>query len=89
MIRDAAPRQALVKPKKARKLLVIDLCPQGGFYHRTIPYANFALELMAKNTGAFEPIFNNDLDNLKYPKIKEYDAVFLNSVVGPYSATRT
>ena len=83
MIRDAAPRQALVIPKKARKLLVIDLCPQGGFYHRTIPYANFALELMAKNTGAFEPIFNNDLDNLKYPKIKEYDAVFLNSVVGP------
>ena len=83
MIRDAVPRQALVKPKKARKLLVIDLCPQGGFYHRTIPYANFALELMAKNTGAFEPIFNNDLDNLKYPKIKEYDAVFLNSVVGP------
>jgi uncharacterized protein len=82
MIRDSAPRQALVKPKKARKLLVIDLCPQGGFYHRTIPYANLALELMAKNTGAFEPIFNNDLDNLKYPKIKEYDAVFLNSVVG-------
>ncbi len=82
MIRDASPRQALVKPKKARKLLIIDLCPQGGFYHRTIPYANLALELMARNTGAFEPIFNNDLDNLKYPRIKEYDAVFLNSVVG-------
>jgi type 1 glutamine amidotransferase len=82
MIRDASPRQALVKPKKARKLLIIDLCPQGGFFHRTIPHANLALELMARNTGAFEPIFNNDLDNLKYPKIKEYDAVFLNSVVG-------
>ena len=82
MIRDASPKQALVKPKKARKLLIIDLCPQGGFYHRTIPHANLGLELMAKNTGAFEPIFNNDLDNLKYPKIKEYDAVFLNSVVG-------
>jgi type 1 glutamine amidotransferase len=82
MIRDASPKQALVKPKKARKLLIIDLCPQGGFFHRTIPHANLGLELMAKNTGAFEPIFNNDLDNLKYPKIKEYDAVFLNSVVG-------
>ena len=82
MIRDASPKQALVKPKKARKLLIIDLCPQGGFFHRTIPYANLGLELMAKNTGAFEAIFNNDLDNLKYPKIKEYDAVFLNSVVG-------
>jgi type 1 glutamine amidotransferase len=82
MIRDASPHQALAKPKKARKLLVIDLCPQGGFFHRTIPHANLGIELMAKNTGAFEPIFNNDLDNLKYPKIKEYDAVFLNSVVG-------
>jgi type 1 glutamine amidotransferase len=82
MIRDASPRQALVKPKKPRKLLIIDLCPQGGFFHRTIPHANLGLELMAKNTGAFEAIFNNDLDNLKYPKIKEYDAVFLNSVVG-------
>ncbi len=82
MIRDSAPRQALAKPKKARKLLVIDLCPQGGFYHRTIPHANYAIEQMAANTGAFEAIFNNDLDNLKYPKIKEYDAVFLNSVVG-------
>ena len=82
MIRDASPKQALVKPKKARKLLIIDLCPQGGFFHRTIPHANLALELMAKNTGAFEAIFNNDLDNLKYPKIKEYDAIFLNSIVG-------
>jgi type 1 glutamine amidotransferase len=83
LIRDSAPRSALAKPKKARRLLVIDLCPQGGFYHRTIPYANFALETMAKNTGAFEPIFDNDLDNLKYPEIKDYDAIFLNSVVGP------
>jgi hypothetical protein len=57
----------------------------GGFYHRTIPYANPALELMAKNTGAFEAIFNNDLENLKYPKIKEYDAVFLNSIGSVFS----
>ena len=82
MIRDASPRQALVAPKKARKLLILDLSPQGGFYHRTVPYANLALEFMAKNTGAFEAVFDNDLDNLKYPKIKEYDAVFLNSLVG-------
>ena len=83
MIRDSSPRQAMVKPKKARKLLIIDLCPQGGFYHRSIPLANLALQYMAKNTGAFEPIFDNDLDNLKYPKIKEYDAIFLNNIVGP------
>jgi type 1 glutamine amidotransferase len=78
----AVPRQAIVKPSKPRKLLVVDLCPAGGYYHETIAYANLMLQLMAKYTGAFEPVFSNDLNNLKYPKIKEFDAVFLNSVVG-------
>ena len=80
-IEAGVPKQAIVKPKKARKLLVVDLCPNGGYYHATIAHANLALQLMAK-TGAYEPTFSNDLDNLKYPKIKQYDAVFLNSVVG-------
>jgi uncharacterized protein len=83
MIQATVERLTAVAPKKPRKLLVIDLCPQGGFYHRTIAHANLWLELVAKTTGAFAPTFSNDLDNLKYPKIKEYDAVFLNSVVGP------
>ncbi len=37
---------------------------------------------MAKYTGAFEPVFSNDLNLLKYPKIKEFDAVYLNNVCG-------
>jgi type 1 glutamine amidotransferase len=81
-IEAALPKQAQVKPKKPRKLLVIDLCPAGGYYHATIAHANLAIELMAKNTGAYEAIFSNDLNNLKYPAIKQYDGVFLNSVVG-------
>jgi uncharacterized protein len=78
----AIPRQALVKPGRPRKLLVLDLCVNGGYYHATIPDGNLALELIGKYTGAYVPTFSNDLDNLKYPKIKEYDAVFLNSVEG-------
>jgi type 1 glutamine amidotransferase len=81
-IEAALPKRALVKPKKPRKLLVIDLCPAGGYYHTTIAHANLALQLMAKNTGAYEPVFSNDLNNLKYDKIKQFDAVFLNSTVG-------
>jgi type 1 glutamine amidotransferase len=81
-IEAALPREAIVKPKKPRKLLVIDLCPAGGYYHATVAHANLALELMAKNSGAYEAVFSNDLNNLKYPKIREFDAVFLNSVVG-------
>ena len=79
----AVPRQALAQPRQPRKLLIVDVCPAGGFYHTTIAHGNLMLELIAKYTGAYEPIFDNNLDNLKYPRIKQYDAVFLNSVVGP------
>lgn len=79
----AVPRQALAAPKKSRKLLIIDVCPAGGFYHTSIAHGNLMLQLIAKYTGAYEPIFDNNLENLKYPRIKQYDAVFLNSVVGP------
>jgi type 1 glutamine amidotransferase len=81
-IEAALPKTALVKPKKARKLLVVDLSPAGGYYHTTVAHANLAIQLLAKNTNAFEPVFSNDLNNLKYPQIKQFDAVFLNSVVG-------
>ncbi|OLD15015.1 MAG: hypothetical protein AUJ01_13055 [Acidobacteria bacterium 13_1_40CM_3_65_5] len=79
-IEAAAPRQGIVKPKKPRKLLVTDIQMYSG--HSTIPNGNYLLELIAKNTGAFEPIFSNDLNLLKYPKIKEFDAVYLNNVCG-------
>ena len=79
----AVPRQPLATPKAARKLLIIDVCPAGGFYHTTVAHGNLMLQLIAKYTGAYEPVFDNNLDNLKYPRIRQYDAVFLNSVVGP------
>ena len=79
-IEAAIPSQAPAKPKKPRKLLVVDLNMWSG--HATIPHGNLMIELFAKRTGAFEPTFSNDLNNLKYDKIREYDAVFLNSVVG-------
>ena len=80
-IEAALPKQAVVKPKKTRRLLVLDLnVAYGG--HRSIPAENFALEQMGKQTGAYETVFDNNLDNLKYPHIKQYDAIFLNNTVG-------
>jgi type 1 glutamine amidotransferase/sugar phosphate isomerase/epimerase len=76
----AVPRQAIATPKKPRKLLVTDVQMYSG--HSTIPHGNLMLELMAKYTGAFQPTFSNDPDLLKYPKIKEFDAVFFNNVCG-------
>ena len=75
--RSAAP---IVKPRRPRKLLVTDLQMYSG--HSTIPHGNWLLELMGKYTGAFEPVFSNDLELLKYPRIKEFDAVYLNNVCG-------
>jgi type 1 glutamine amidotransferase/sugar phosphate isomerase/epimerase len=80
-IEAALPKQALAKPKKPRKLLVLDLNVTA-FYHTTIAHVNLAVELMGKRTGAYEAIFSNDLDNLKYPTIKDYDAIFMNNVGG-------
>jgi sugar phosphate isomerase/epimerase len=76
----AIPKQAYAAPKKRRKLLVIESLH--GMSHNTIPHTNVMLEEMGRVTGAWQAEFNNDLDNLKYPKIKEYDGVFLNSIVG-------
>jgi type 1 glutamine amidotransferase len=81
-IESTASRLAASRPKKSRKLLVIDLCPGGAYYHASIADANLALAAWARSTGAFTPVFSNDLANLKYPKIKDYDAVFLNNAEG-------
>jgi type 1 glutamine amidotransferase len=76
----AIPRQAVSKPARPRKLLVTDVQMYSG--HSTIPHGTHMIELMAKYTGAFEPTFSNDPEMLKYPKIKEFDAVFFNNVCG-------
>jgi type 1 glutamine amidotransferase len=76
----AAPAQAIAKPRKARRLLVTDIQMYSG--HGTIPHGNHLIEVMAKNTGAFEPVFSNDLELLKYPAIKQFDAIYLNNVCG-------
>ncbi len=76
----AIPRQAPAKPAKPRKLLVTDIQMYSG--HSTIPHGNYMIELMAKYAGAFDATFSNDPAMLKYPKIKEFDAVFFNNVCG-------
>jgi hypothetical protein len=78
----AAPSAAPAAPKKPRRLLVVDLqAAYGG--HRSIPHFNVALEAMVKKTGAFEAVFDNDLANLRWDKLRHFDALYLNNTVGP------
>jgi len=81
-IEAAVPAVAPAKPKKPRKLLVVDMqAAYGG--HGSLPYANVAIQTMAKKTGAFEPVFNNDFANLRWDQLRQYDALYLNNTVGP------
>ena len=81
-IEAAVPKTAPATPRKPRKLLIVDLqAAYGG--HGSLPYSNTAFQAMAKQTGAFEAVFSNDLANLRYDKLKQYDALFLNNTVGP------
>lgn len=81
-IEAAIPNKPLVAAKKARKLLVIESLE--GMSHNTIPHTNVMIKRMGEKTGAWTTVFSNDLTNLRYPKVKEYDAVFLNSIVGEF-----
>jgi type 1 glutamine amidotransferase len=81
----ATPQKPAATPKASRRLLVYDANigyggASGG--HRSIPAANMAIELFAKATGAYEPVFSNDLENFKYDRLRQFDAVFLNNTVG-------
>jgi type 1 glutamine amidotransferase len=82
----ALPQKAPAKPRKARRLLVMDLQVNYGG-HRSIPHANLALERMAETTGAFQAVFSNDLANLQWEKLRRFDALYLNNTVGPIFST--
>lgn len=79
-IEAALPPQALARPRQPRTLLVIESLL--GMSHDTIPHTNVMLERFGIRTGAWKAVFDNDLANLHYPRIKAYDAIFLNDIVG-------
>ena len=81
LVEKATPAAAPARPKKARKLLVIDL-NIGRRGHPSIPYANLAIETMAWKTKAFEPVFSNDLTMLRAANIRQFDAIYLNNTIG-------
>ena len=78
----AIPNKPIAPAKKPRKLLVIESLE--GMSHNTIPLTNVMIQRMGEKTGAWTTVFSNDLSNLRYPKVKEYDAIFLNSIVGEF-----
>ena len=62
-IEAAIPKKAPAKPKKARRLLVTNFAKVGDRVvrgHPAIPAGNYAIELMGKQTGAYDVVISND-----------------------------
>jgi len=81
LIEEAIPAQALVSPRRRRRLLIFDLnVAYGG--HGSIPTANTAFELMGRKTGAFETVISKDPSVFERESLRRFDAVFFNNTVG-------
>ncbi|MEN6425360.1 MAG: ThuA domain-containing protein [Phycisphaerales bacterium] len=77
-MRVAMPSQARVEPEKPRKLLVFSR--SWGYKHTARPYGAKAIEIMARQTGAFEAVLAEEDDSLFEPeKLRQFDAVVLNN----------
>lgn len=84
-IESAIPAEALAPPARPRKLLVVTLNVRDGkegYGHVSIAYANLAIELMGKATGAYETVFSNDISVFKRDNLKRFDAICFNNTAG-------
>lgn len=80
-IRSALPAQAIVPPRKPRKLLLfVRNVGYGG--HPSAEYANHAFTLMGEKTGAFQAVVSRDPEVFRRDSLEQFDAVFFNNNVG-------
>ena len=77
-VESALPARASARPRKPRKLLVVDY--RGG--HPSVPCADLAVELMGSKTGAYQTVISHDTTLLAADQLKQFDAVYLNNTVG-------
>jgi type 1 glutamine amidotransferase len=83
----AVPQKAPARPKQPRRLLVSNLSmrdgkPWRGSSYATLPAGNYAVEQMGKRTGAYEPVFSNDIEMFRPGAIQQFDAICFNNTVG-------
>jgi type 1 glutamine amidotransferase len=76
LIEVAAPDKAPAKPAKARKVLVWGHV----WTHQPNPYAEKALEILARKTGAFEAVISDDPRLLLGDKLRQFDALVMNNI---------
>jgi type 1 glutamine amidotransferase len=72
----AAPAQAPAKPAEPRKVLVWGHV----WTHLPNPFANEALKVLGRKTGAFEATVSDDPNLLLPDRIRPFDAVVMNNI---------
>jgi len=82
----ALPVKAAVKPKRARKMLILNANVREDGRRPTIEPAmlggNYALIEMGKRTGAYTAVFTTDVESLRPENLKQYDALCFNNTQG-------
>jgi len=84
-IKAAVPAEAQVAPEQPRKVLVTSLNVRDGKArsgHGSIAYANLAIDLMGRKTGAYEAVFSNDVEMFAPDTLGQFDAVVFNNTGG-------
>ena len=83
----AVPRTAPAKPRQPRRMLVTNLTmrdgkPVRGSSAAAIPVGNYAIQQIGKVTGAYEAVFNDDIEMFRPANIKQFDAICFNNTLG-------
>ena len=79
LITAAAPDKAQAKPSQPRKILVWGHT----WTHQPNPYAEKALEILGRKTGAFEAVISDDLQLLLGDSLRQFDGVVMNNIHEP------
>ena len=56
--------------------------PVRGSSAAAIPAGNYAIQQMGKVTGAYEAVFNDDIEMFRPANIKQFDAICFNNTLG-------
>ena len=83
----AIPSNAPARPKSPRRILVSNLAMRDGKPFRGSsdainPVVNYAIEQLGRRTGAYEAVFNNDVEMFRPDKLRQFDALCFANTVG-------
>jgi len=79
-MRDAVPKDPIVKPARKHRMLIFTLCK--GFRHSSIPFCTKAFEIMGEETGVYTAVASDDPQVFAPGSLKNFDLVCFNNNTG-------